>query len=125
MPLVKIATQKALNAVERSCLSQAIQEGIENDLKAPPNDRFQIFTDHPSGLIYDKNYLGIERSEGIVFIQVFLKKGRSPEMKKCFYSTICKKLGSLGFRKEDVFITLTENDSIDWSFGNGEAQLAK
>jgi hypothetical protein len=41
---------------------------------------------------YDPGYLGIERTDGIVFVQVFLSAGRSTEQKKAFYARVASLL---------------------------------
>jgi hypothetical protein len=41
---------------------------------------------------YDPGYLGIERTDEIVFVQVFLSAGRSTERKKAFYARVASLL---------------------------------
>jgi 4-oxalocrotonate tautomerase len=41
---------------------------------------------------YDPGYLGIERTDEIVFVQVFLSAGRSTEQKKAFYARVASLL---------------------------------
>jgi hypothetical protein len=54
-----------------------------------------------------------------------MRAGR-PNEKKRAYRTVAENLHMrLGVRKQDVMIVLAENESIDWSFGDGEAQYAK
>lgn len=95
------------------------------------DDRFQVVTEYGlngvgSELIYDPHYLGVERTDGIVFVQVFLRKGRTVEVKKAFYLRVVDLLEArVKVRPEDVMITLSENDVADWSFGNGIAQYVK
>ena len=72
-----------------------------------------------------KSYLGIEYSEDIVFIQVTLNEGRTTEMKKKFYKSICEGLvEKLKVRPQDIVINLVEVNKENWSFGNGEMQYA-
>ena len=44
-------------------------------------------------------------------------------MKTTFYQLMAEELMRLGFRKEDLFISITPSNPEDWSFGNGIAQL--
>jgi len=124
MPLVRISMKIGHAAAERSAIGEAIYTAMRETLNVPENDRFQIITEHTGeDLIYDPHYLDIERTDGILLIHVFLRKGRSTEMKQAFYRRTAEFLNErLGVRIQDVFITLTENDSDDWSFGNGVAQ---
>jgi phenylpyruvate tautomerase PptA (4-oxalocrotonate tautomerase family) len=95
-------------------------------LNAPKNDRFQIITEHPSGgLVVDPTYLGIQRTDNAIIIQVTLNDGRTVDMKRAFYKAVVDGLRErLGHRREDVVINLVEVKKENWSFGNGEAQYA-
>ena len=88
--------------------------------------RFQVITEHDlTSLVYDPDYLGIHRTDGIVIIQVTLNDGRSLELKKAFYSRVAALLKEeVSIRPENVFINLVEVPKENWSFGNGEAQYA-
>ena len=68
---------------------------------------------------------GIDRSDGLVVIQVFFRSGRTVEQKKALYKRTAELLSEAGVRPQDVFVTLVENEPADWSFGNGEAQYVK
>lgn len=118
MPLARISTAAKLGA-RSTAISDAIQSALAEHMNVPAEDRFHVITEHASGLIADKHYLGIERSDDIVFIQVFLRRGRTVEQKKAFYSAAAQNLlRQCGYRSEDVFLCLVENDLADWSFGN-------
>jgi len=96
-------------------------------INVPENDNFQIITEHDAnGLIYDPDYLGIHRSDGIIIIQITLNEGRTTEMKKEFYKMVAENLHQeLGLSKEDIFLNLVEVKKENWSFGNGVAQYAQ
>jgi hypothetical protein len=48
----------------------------------PPGDRFQVITQHPSGdLIYSPDYLGVSRSDRVVFVQISMSTGRKTSTK--------------------------------------------
>jgi phenylpyruvate tautomerase PptA (4-oxalocrotonate tautomerase family) len=123
MPLVRIDLQDGKPADYRVAIGEAIYEALLS-IGVPPNDRFQIITEHPkSDLIFDPGYLGIARSEALVMIQITLNEGRSLELKKRLYQSIADQLNSrLSIRREDVFVNLVEVKKENWSFGNGEAQ---
>jgi Tautomerase enzyme len=51
-----------------------------------------------------EGYLGIDYTDGIIFIQVTWNAGRSTEVKKAFYGNIADDLHSkAGVRKQDLF----------------------
>ena len=94
-------------------------------LNVPERDRFQVIGEHaPGRLVYDLRYLGVERTDGFVFVQVFLSAGRTIDQKRAFYARLAELLegGPAGMQPEDVAVGLVENTREDWSLGKGEAQ---
>ena len=99
---------------------------MRETINMPEHDHFQVVTDHPAdGLIYDPSYLGINRTDSIVFIQITLNAGRTLEQKKALYARIAELLAKeSSIRPEDVLINLVECAKEDWSFGNGIASYS-
>ncbi|UNK50500.1 tautomerase family protein [Lysobacter sp. S4-A87] len=126
MPLVRVDLMEGKDDAWLQGIGDVIHEAIEGILKAPKDDRFQIFTHHPRGaLSIDRTYLGIERSDDCIIIQVTLNQGRSLEQKQDFYRAVADGLHTrLGMRTQDVFISLVEVAKENWSFGDGIAQYA-
>jgi phenylpyruvate tautomerase PptA (4-oxalocrotonate tautomerase family) len=127
MPLVRIDLFQGKTREYRIQVGQIVYQAMLDILNVPKNDRFQIITEHPeAGLQFDREYLGIHRSDDCVFLQITLNAGRTVEMKQRFYKAVADGLHeTLQIRKEDVFINLIEVAKENWSFGNGEAQYAK
>ena len=124
MPLVRISFMKGRPADFGERAGTIVYESMVETIDVPRNDRFQVITEHDEhGLIYDPGYLGIQRGDGIMVIQITLSEGRSAERKKSLYRRIADRLkAELGVRIEDVFINLVEVKKENWSFGNGAAQ---
>lgn len=124
MPLVRISLMKGSPAGFGEKVGRVVYESMVETLQVPKHDNFQLITEHDSaGLIYDPGYLGIRRSDGIIFIQITLSEGRSVELKQALYRRIAEQLDAeLGVRAEDVFINLVEVKKENWSFGLGVAQ---
>ena len=93
-------------------------------LALPPDDRFQVITEHPpEGLIYDRTYLGIQRSDKVVFVQITMSAGRKPQQKRKLFQRMAEILAeSPGLKPQDLVINLVEVAWENWSFGNDEAQ---
>ncbi len=73
----------------------------------------------------DPTYLGINRSADAIIVQVVLNAGGDATTKQHFYPALAHSLQQeVGLRQEDLVINLAEMRPKDWSFGNGEAQLA-
>jgi phenylpyruvate tautomerase PptA (4-oxalocrotonate tautomerase family) len=126
MPLARIDVPVGQSADYRSVVGDVVYRAMISTLNAPKNDRFQIIAEHPSGgLVIDPTYLGIQRTERAIIIQVTLNEGRTVDMKRAFYKAVADGLYErLGHRREDVIINLVEVKKENWSFGNGEAQYA-
>jgi len=127
MPLVRIAFIKGTPQGFGRKAGDIVHRAMVDTISVPAADRFQIITDHGrDGLIYDPEYLGIHRTDGIVVIQITLSEGRSVELKKALYRQIAESLhAELGVRPQDVFISLVEAKKENWSFGDGIAQYAQ
>ena len=126
MPLARIDVPAGKSADYRAVIGDVVYNAIISVLKAPKDDRFQVITEHPTGgLVIDPTYLGIQRSENAIIIQVTMNEGRTLDMKRAFYKAVADGLHErLGLRREDVVINLVEVKKENWSFGNGEAQYA-
>jgi phenylpyruvate tautomerase PptA (4-oxalocrotonate tautomerase family) len=126
MPLVRIDLAEGKAPEYGIQIGQVVYQALVDVLNAPKNDLFQIITEHrKAGLQFDRNYLGVHRSDDCIFIQITLNSGRTLEMKQRFYKAVADGLHEkLKLRREDVFINLVEVPKENWSFGNGEAQYA-
>jgi phenylpyruvate tautomerase PptA (4-oxalocrotonate tautomerase family) len=126
MPLVRIDLVEGKTPEYRIAIGQVVYQAMLDVLNVPNNDRFQVITEHAkTGMQFDRDYLGIHRSDDCIFLQITLNSGRTLEMKQRFYKAIADGLhDSLNVRREDVLINLVEVAKENWSFGNGEAQYA-
>jgi 4-oxalocrotonate tautomerase len=126
MPLVRIDLAKGKSPEYGQQVGQIVYRALTDVMNAPKDDLFQIITEHPqAGLQFDREFLGIHRSDDCIFVQITLNSGRTVEMKQRFYKAVADGLHeSLKLRREDVFINLVEVPKENWSFGNGEAQYA-
>jgi 4-oxalocrotonate tautomerase len=124
MPLVRIDLQEGKTTEYRAQVGEIVYRAMLKELNIPEDDRFQIITEHPRAeLSYDRDYLGIHRSDDCIFIQITLSVGRAVQVKQRFYQSLAEALHKeLKIRMEDVFINLVEVNKEDWSFGNGVAQ---
>lgn len=124
MPLVTIDAGPHRSAAVLRAIADGVHDALVAAIGIPPGDRFQIIGTRGAGeLIFDPTYLGIERHD-VVFIRITLVAGRTDERKKDLYRRIVADLEErAGVRREDVVITLTENNPVDWSVGNGVASL--
>ena len=127
MPLVNIHLMQGKPVEFRRRVGEIVYQTMMDTINVPPKDNFQIITEHDRNhLVYDPEYLNIQRTDGIVMIQITLNEGRTTERKKEFYKRLAERLHvELDIRMEDVFISLVEVNKENWSFGNGVAQYAE
>jgi phenylpyruvate tautomerase PptA (4-oxalocrotonate tautomerase family) len=125
MPLVRIDLMKRSDAAFAQRVGKVVYESMRTTLNVPEHDNFQVLSEHDDRhFIYDPSYLGIERTPGLVIIQITLNEGRTTEQKKALYKTIAQGLQDLDVRPADVLVNLVEVKKENWSFGNGIAQYA-
>jgi len=127
MPLVRISLREGKSEQYRQALGDGVHQAMVEAIDAPPQDRFQIITEHTANdLIYDPTYLGVERGDNIVIVQITLSAGRKPGQKRKLFQRMAEILAkNPGLRPQDLMINLVETTWENWSFGNGEAQYTK
>jgi 4-oxalocrotonate tautomerase len=123
MPFVRIDLREGTSPEYRNALGEGVHRAMIEALAIPPDDRFQVITEHPAeGLIYDRGYFGVQRSEKVVFVQITMSEGRKPQQKRKLFRRMAEILAeSPGLKPQDLLINLVEVAWEDWSFGNGEA----
>jgi len=124
MPLVRISLREGKTAEYKKALADGVHRAMVEALDVPAQDRFQVVTEHPAGgLIYDPTYLGVQRTDDIVLVQITLSTGRKPPQKRKLYQRMAEVLSeNPGLRPQDLMVSLVEVAWENWSFGNGEAQ---
>jgi 4-oxalocrotonate tautomerase len=123
MPLVRISLRQGTSPAYRQALADGVHRAMIESLAIPPDDRFQVITEYsPESLIYDPGYLGVQRSDRVVFVQITMSAGRKPQQKRKLFKRMAEILAeSPGLRAQDLLINLVEVSWENWSFGNGEA----
>src|SRR5438067_9542640 len=127
MPLVRIELLRGHPPEARAAIGNAVHQAMTETIEVPPDDIFQVITEHDAtGLRYDPGYLGIRRDDGVVFVHITLRGGRTDAQKRALYARIAELASErAGVEPRDLLVVLSENELIDWSFGNGEAQIAQ
>ena len=127
MPLVRVSMRRGKPATYRKAILEGLYQAMRETFNVPEGDRFMILTEHDQDdFVYDPDYLGIQRSDALVYIQLTISNTRPTAQKQELYRRIAEKLtANPGLRPEDIFINLVEVLPENWSFGNGEAQYAK
>lgn len=125
MPLVRISAIRGKTAAPLPRVGDAVHRALVQHFGVPADDRFQVLSEHDAGaLVYDADYMGGPRSDGLVLIAITVSHGRTVEQKRALYRGIAGNLAELGVRREDVWINLVEVARENWSFGHGIASYA-
>ena len=127
MPLIRVSLRRGKPAAHRKAILEGLYQAMRETFDVPEGDRFMVVNEHDADdFAYDPNYLGIERSDDLVIIQLTISNTRPRAQKQKLYRRIVERLTeNPGLRAEDVFINLVEVLPENWSFGHGVAQYVK
>lgn len=126
MPLVRISLRSGETDIFKEALADGVYEALREAFNVPDKDRFVVLHEHaPAEFSYDPSYLGIERDDRLVIVQITANAGRTLEQKKALYKAIADRLSANpGVEPRNVLINLVEVAKENWSFGDGVAQYA-
>ena len=125
MPLTHISLRAGKSEAYRRAIFDGLYRAMRETLNVPEDDQFITITEHDAANFRYGPYLGIARSDDLVFIQMTVFNTRTVEQKKALFRRIAELLGeSPGIRPEDVFVNLLEAAKENWSLGHGLAQFA-
>ncbi len=127
MPLIRISLLKGKSPAHIRAIADGVHRALIEAYNAPADDRFQIIEQlERDALIYDPDYLGVHRTDDVVFIHIVAGNWRDTATKKALYKAIADRLSeNPGLRREDVQVILSSNQRDEWSFGNGIASYVK
>jgi phenylpyruvate tautomerase PptA (4-oxalocrotonate tautomerase family) len=114
------------SATKKQAIAESVHRGLVQAIGIPEDDFFQLLSEYlPGDFFFDRQFLGIDRSDALIVVHITLRRGRSDAMKRDLFAQITTNLkDSAGVRAEDVFIYLNENDFSDWSVGAGKMSMA-
>ena len=127
MPVTRIAIREGKTADYKQALMDGIYEAMRETVAIKDGDRFMAITEHGEHEFAYGPFLGIDRGDDLVQIQVFWAPGKTVDAKLAMYRKIVERLGTNpGIRPEDVVISVVETSPAEsWSLGNGETQFYK
>jgi phenylpyruvate tautomerase PptA (4-oxalocrotonate tautomerase family) len=126
MPLVHISLRAGKPESYRQAIFDSVYRAMRETFNVPEDDQFMTITEHDAANFrYGASYLGVARSDDLVFIQINAMNTRTVEQKKALFQRIAELLGeSPGIRSDDVFVNIVEGVKENWSLGRGLAQYA-
>jgi 4-oxalocrotonate tautomerase len=126
MPLVYYDIVRGRSPEQIRALLDSSQAAIAEAFETPERDRYQLVTQHsPEEMIAQDHGLGIERSENIVIIHMINRRGKKTRsQKEKLYTFLARNLRrDCGLDPADLVVSITENESEDWSVGYGKPQF--
>jgi len=125
MPFTRIAIPAGTSPTHKAAIARGVHEAMVASIGIPEDDFFQLLSEYqPGDFLFDRAFLGVQRSDDLVVVQVTLRRGRSDAMKRDLYARIAANLEqAAGIRSQDVFTYLSENDFSDWSVGGGRMSM--
>lgn len=126
MPLTHISLRAGKSEAYRQAIFDSLYRALHETFNVPEDNEFMTLREHDAAdFRYGASYLGVARSDDVVFIQITVNNTRTVEQKKALFRRIAELLRDRpGIRPEDVFVNLVEVAKENWSLGNGLAQYA-
>jgi 4-oxalocrotonate tautomerase len=126
MPLLHISLRAGKPEAYRQAIFDSVYRAQRETFNVPEDNQFMTITEHDAANFrYGASYLGVDRSDDLVLIQIAANNTRTVDQKKALFRRIAELLReSPGIRPEDVFVNLVEVAKENWSLGHGLAQYA-
>ena len=126
MPLTHISLRAGKPEAYRQAIFDSLYRALHETFNVPEDNQFMTLHEHDAANFrYGATFMGIARSDDLVFIQITANNTRTVAQKKVLFARIAELLSkNPGLRPEDVFVSLVEVEKENWSLGLGLAQYA-
>jgi 4-oxalocrotonate tautomerase family enzyme len=125
MPITHVSMRAGKPEAYRQAILDSLYRALREALDVPQDDQFMTIREHDAANFRYGPYLGIARSDDLLFIQVTVFNTRTRDQKRALFRRIAELLAeSPGVRPEDVFVYILEAAKENWSVGHGLAQFA-
>lgn len=110
MPLTHISLRAGKPEAYRQAIFDSLYRALHETFNVPEDNEFMTLREHDAAdFRYGASYLGVARSDDVVFIQITVNNTRTVEQKKALFRRIAELLRDRpGIRPEDVFVNLVE-----------------
>ena len=94
MPLTRVSLRRGKPAAYRQAILEGLYQAMRESFDVPEGDRFMTLTEHDEDdFLYGADYLGIQRSDDLVVIQLTVSNTRPVAQKQNLYRRIVERLG--------------------------------
>ena len=119
MPFVTISILDGKGKDYIKKVSDSVNEAVIETMNFPDDDRYQVINQ-----LSDECLQYQDRVDDRIMMHLVMRSGRSNKSKQAFYRKVVEYLSDrVQIKPENVFITITENHDVDFSFKNGIAQF--
>ena len=119
MPFVTITLLEGKNKEYIKSVTDGINSAVIKTMGFPADDRYQVVHQVNQDCLQYQ-----DRTGDRVMMHLVMRSGRSNKSKQEFYKKVVENLSNNpGIKPENIFITITENHDIDFSFKDGIAQF--
>ena len=119
MPFVTITLLEGKGKEYIKAVTDGINSAVIGTMGFPDDDRYQVVHQVSEHCLQYQNKIGDR-----VMMHLVMRSGRSNKSKQAFYKKVVQNLSeNPGIKPENIFITITENKDIDFSFKDGIAQF--
>ena len=119
MPFVTITLLEGKGKEYIKAVTDGINSAVIETMGFPDDDRYQVVHQVSQDCLQYQ-----DRTGDRVMMHLVMRSGRSNKSKQIFYKKVVENLSkSPGIKPENIFITITENHDIDFSFRGGVAQF--
>ncbi len=93
MPLTRVSLRRGKTAAYRKAILDGLYHAMRETFEVPEHDRFMTISKHDEDEFgYGAKYLGIERSDDLVIIQLTVSNTRTVAQKQALYRRIVERL---------------------------------
>ena len=119
MPFVTITLLEGKGKEYIKAVTDGVNSAVIETMGFPDDDRYQVVHQVSEDCLQYQN-----RTNDRVMMHLVMRAGRPNKLKQAFYKKVVQNLfKSPGIKPENVFITITENHDVDFSFRDGIAQF--
>ena len=119
MPFVTITLLEGKDKKYIKAVTDGINSAVTETMGFPDDDRYQVVHQVSQDCLQYQ-----DRTDDRVMMHLVMRSGRSDKLKKAFYKKVVENLSkNPSIKPKNIFITITENHDIDFSFKDGIAQF--
>ena len=126
MPFTRVSKLAGKSSEYKQAILENVYQSLHQTFAVAENDRFMVVNEFSKDdFTYHPAYLGMDRSDDVVVIEITCNNTRTIEQKKKLYQDINERLGkNPGIRTDDIVICIVEVAKENWSMGRGIASFA-